>query len=77
MIWRLPKTSGTKWWSVRRSLKNYDKTIVEHWEDSKYTKERPIGDKTFGYWWSPGDCQRPLEPTDDPLEDYGRMISRH
>ena len=28
--------------------------------------------QSFGYWWSYGCCQRPLEPIDHPLEDNWR-----
>ena len=39
------KTSKDLWYQVMiywRSLKIYEKTTVEHWEDYKYAEERPI-----------------------------------
>ena len=33
--------------SWKKIIEEYEKTTVEHWEDYKYTKERPIGDKAL------------------------------
>ena len=74
------KTSKDLWHQVRVNWK----ITEELWADYCRTlgrlqiyKRKTNWRQNFGYWWSSGGCQRPLEPTDDPLENHWRMISRH